>query len=117
YGVYVGHGSKIGAGLKFPHPTTIVIGRHVIIGNNARIFQQVTIGGLPKGRTGLLVRMGDNVTVFHGAKFIGTGCVGSNVVVGANGVVTKPFGDNVVLAGVPARVIRSLDVDISARQI
>jgi len=35
--------------------------------------------------------------------------LGNNVVVAAGAVVTKSFGDNVVLAGVPARVIRSVD--------
>ena len=34
--------------------------------------------------------------------------LGNNVVVASGAVVTKSFGDNVVLAGVPARVIRRL---------
>jgi maltose O-acetyltransferase len=35
--------------------------------------------------------------------------LGNNVVVAAGAVVTRSFGDNVVLAGVPARVIRTLE--------
>lgn len=35
--------------------------------------------------------------------------LGNNVVVASGAVVTKSFGDNVVLAGVPARVIRAID--------
>lgn len=35
--------------------------------------------------------------------------LGNNVVVAAGAVVTRSFGDNVVLAGVPARVIRMLE--------
>lgn len=34
--------------------------------------------------------------------------LGNNVVVGSGSVVTKSFGDNVVIAGNPARVIRTL---------
>ena len=34
--------------------------------------------------------------------------LGNNVVVGAGSVVTKSFGDNVVIAGNPAKVIREL---------
>lgn len=34
--------------------------------------------------------------------------LGNNVVVAAGAVVTRSFGDNVVLAGVPARVIRTI---------
>ncbi len=35
--------------------------------------------------------------------------LGNNVVVASGSVVTKSFGDNVLLAGAPARVIRNLD--------
>jgi maltose O-acetyltransferase len=35
--------------------------------------------------------------------------LGNNVVVASGAVVTKSFGDNVLLAGVPARVVRRLD--------
>lgn len=34
--------------------------------------------------------------------------LGDNVVVGSGAVVTKSFGDNVVLGGVPARVIKTI---------
>ena len=36
--------------------------------------------------------------------------LGDNVVVGAGAVVTKSFGDNVVLAGNPARIIKEIEV-------
>ena len=35
--------------------------------------------------------------------------IGNNVVVGVNSVVTKDIPDNCVVAGCPAKVIRSLD--------
>lgn len=44
--------------------------------------------------------IGDNVFIKEGVS------IGSNVVIGANSVVTKSFPDNVVVAGVPAIVIR-----------
>lgn len=54
------------------------------------------------------VTIGDNCWI-GGHATINPGVVlGDNVVVASGAVVTKSFGDNVVLAGVPARVIRTL---------
>lgn len=44
-----------------------------------------------------------------GAKIIGGIHVGNNVVVGANAVVCKDVPDNVVVGGVPAKVIKKVD--------
>lgn len=46
--------------------------------------------------------MGADVTVIGGVT------IGENVVVGAGSVVTKSFGDNVVIAGNPAKVIKTI---------
>jgi maltose O-acetyltransferase len=51
--------------------------------------------------------IGDNRWLGAGATVICGVTLGDNVVVGAGAVVTRSFGDNVVLAGVPARVIRT----------
>ena len=48
------------------------------------------------------VWIGDNVCIMPGVT------LGNNVIVGANAVVTKSFSDNVVIAGVPAKIIRYL---------
>jgi acetyltransferase-like isoleucine patch superfamily enzyme len=46
--------------------------------------------------------IGGNVTILPGV------ILGDNVTVGANSVVTKSFPANVVIAGVPAKIIREL---------
>lgn len=106
FGLYAEPTSAIGRGLRLPHPTSIVIGKGLRIGERCQLYQQVSIGAAPRDHDGLMPRIGDDVTVYPGAKFVGEGRVGDRVIVGANAVVTKPFGDDVVLAGIPARAIR-----------
>lgn len=54
------------------------------------------------------IKIGDNCWIGAGATIIGGVTLGDNVVVGAGAVVTKSFGDNVVLAGVPARITKTI---------
>jgi serine O-acetyltransferase len=51
-------------------------------------------------------RLGDDVFVGPGAAVFGAVELGDRVQVGANSVVTASFGDDVVIAGAPARVVR-----------
>lgn len=48
------------------------------------------------------VWIGDNVTILPGVT------LGNNVIVGANAVVTKSFPNNAVIAGCPAKMIKTL---------
>lgn len=55
------------------------------------------------------------ITIGHNA-WLGAGCIicpgvtlGDNVVVAAGAVVTKSFGDNVVLGGNPARILKEIE--------
>lgn len=57
---------------------------------------------------GFPVTIGDNCWIGGGAVICPGVTLGNNVVVGAGSVVTKSFGDNVVIAGNPAKVIREL---------
>lgn len=80
----------------------IFISDYVKIGENATIFQQVTIG-LKDYNHGLdqVPVIGDNVTIGAGAKVIGPIRIGNNVSIGANAVVTKDIPDNAVVVGNP----------------
>jgi len=61
-------------------------------GDFNRIAKNITIGDS--------CWIGDNVFIREGVS------IGNNVVIGANAVVTKSFPNNVVIAGVPAIIIR-----------
>ena len=110
YGIYIGKGASIGAGLRLPHPIGIVIGEAVTIGDNCTIYQQVTIGSSNIGdsRLGKQPRIGDNVVIFSGAKVLGDITIENDVVIGANSVVNNDLPSGGVYAGVPAKLIQSI---------
>lgn len=95
---------KIGGGLYFQHGfSTIVAAKE--IGENCKIFQQVTIGF--DGDEAPVI--GDCVTITAGAIVIGNVYVGDNSVVAAGAVVTRDVPANMIVAGVPAKVIKPVE--------
>ncbi len=104
YGIYIANGVSIGIGLKIPHPTGIIIGRDVSIGDNVMLYQQVTIGGKNQGdtRCGNVPRIGNNVIIYAGAKVLGNIHVADNCIVGAMSVLTHSTDENSIWAGIPA---------------
>ncbi|USS87132.1 sugar O-acetyltransferase [Fructilactobacillus cliffordii] len=58
---------------------------------------------------GAPITIGDNAWFGGGVTILPGVTLGNNVVVGAGSVVTKSFGDDVVIAGNPAQVIKQID--------
>lgn len=54
------------------------------------------------------IKVGNNVFIGYGAVILPGVTIADNVVIGARSVVTKDVPENSVVAGVPARVIKSL---------
>lgn len=95
--------ATIGEGPYIAHIGSIVIGHDAIIGRNASVHQGVTIGA--SGGGGKFPILGDRVYLGAGAKILGPVRIGSDVVVGANAVVTRDVPDKAVVAGAPANVL------------
>jgi serine O-acetyltransferase len=87
----------------------VVIHERAVIGRNVMIGPCATIGG-KSGLEGVPV-IGDDVLIGTGAKILGPVRVGSGSVIGANAVVVRDVPPRTVVAGVPARVIKS-DVNV-----
>jgi serine O-acetyltransferase len=108
-GCDVAYQAQIGPGLILYHPTGVVIGPHCRIGARARIMQGATIGSdavVVVDRDPGSPTIGDDVFIGPGAAIFGPVQLGDRVQVGANAVVNSSFRDDVVLGGVPARVVR-----------
>lgn len=105
-GIQIPYDTEIGKGFSIHHYSCIVIHGKSKIGENFNIRQGVTIGDVNKR----VPVIGNNVYVGAGAKIIGDIVIGNNVIIGANSVVTKNISDNCIVAGIPAKVIRKIEV-------
>lgn len=100
--------ADIGGGVYFYHGLGTVIGKNCRIGRRATICQNVTAGG---GRT----EIGDDVSIWAGAKVIGNVTVGDRAEIGANAVVVRDVPPDCVAVGVPAtRLIPKPPAEIGA---
>lgn len=80
------------------------IGDRVIIGQNTTIGRSLDPEDIPT--------IGNDVYISAGARIVGNIHVGNNVIIGANAVVCKDVKDNCIVAGVPAKVLRTVDESI-----
>lgn len=99
--------ANIGVGTIIYHPYGVVINSQSVIGKNATLRHNVTIGNLGNGKKGCPV-IGDRVNFGSGVAVIGPVVLGNNITIGVNSVVTKKFEmDNVILAGAPAKIVKN----------
>ena len=114
-GVQIGNNSGIGVRAEVYGPATI--GEAVMMGPEVIIYTRnhKHEAGMPFYRQGfeepVPVSIGNNVWIGRRAMFMPGSSVGSNVVVAAGAVVTGNFGDNVIIGGVPAKIIGKINAD------
>jgi len=108
YGLFINRNALIGIGLRLPHPTSIIIGDCVIIGENCTLYQNTTLGG---SRTGDVIignqpHLGNNCTVFAGGMVLGKVYLGDNCIVGANSLLLSDADENGIYIGSPAKKLK-----------
>jgi acetyltransferase-like isoleucine patch superfamily enzyme len=113
-----GYNIEVGENFFANYNLTILDVGRVKIGANAQIAPNVSIYTAghpvhPESRNtgyeyGIPITIGDNVWIGGSVTILPGVTIGSNVVIGAGSVVTKDLPDNVIAAGNPCRVIRTI---------
>ena len=111
--IYVGENFYANYNCTMLDVCEIHIGDNAMFGPNCQLLTPLhpldakeRISGLEYGAP---ITIGDNAWFGGGVTILPGVTLGDNVVVGAGAVVTKSFCDNVVLAGNPAKIIKTLD--------
>lgn len=102
---------------KIPlYPNLIRVGNNVHFASNVSFLTHDISHCVFRGKQGSVtqerigcIEIGDNVFVGSGTHILYNTKIGSNVIIGTCSVVTKDIPDNCVAAGVPAKVICSID--------
>lgn len=112
--------AEIEPGFLISHTVGLVIGGGTKIGLNCDVRQNVTFGGnfnKVDGNGRSQPWLEDNVSVGAGAVIVGPVRIGANSIIGANSVVTTDLPQNVIIAGIPGKVIKERWCEDSGRKL
>ena len=111
YNAVIPMSTEIGEGTEFAYGGIgVVLHERCKIGKFVTFGHQVTVGGRSR-RWGVPV-IEDRCVIGAGAKLLGPISIGTESVIGANAVVLEDVPPRTVVAGIPAKVVRT-DIDIA----
>ncbi len=111
FGVDIHPAASFGSGITFDHATSIVIGETARMGNNILVLHNVTLGGKGDQRGERHPIIEDDVVIGAGAKILGRVTIGRGAFIAAGGLVLQDVAPGTTVAGVPAKVIQSREIE------
>lgn len=115
--VNIGDDVSIGQNLHMISGGKLTVGNHVTFSGNVFIsnlnhsYEKLDVSALRQENIIKGVSVGDFCFVGYGACILPGTQLGKNVIVGANSVVCGKFPDYVVVAGVPAKIIKKYNFE------
>ena len=98
--------TKIGNGFTLFHGHGLIISGDTIIGKNVWVRHNTTIGNAKYNGGSPIIK--DNVQIGANSVVIGEITIGENAIIAAGSVVIKNVPKNTLVAGNPARIIKTL---------
>jgi acetyltransferase-like isoleucine patch superfamily enzyme len=114
-GLSIGSNSAIGQFAEFGAAGGIEIGNDVIMGSYISFhsenhnFSDTTKLIRDQGVTSKGIKLGNNIWVGAKVTFLDGSVIGNNCVIAAGAVVNGVFPDNVVIGGVPAKILKNIE--------
>jgi serine O-acetyltransferase len=104
-GVEIHPAAQIGRRVVIDHGMGVVIGETAEVGDDVLLYHGVTLGGRTSAKGKRHPSIGSGVMIGAGARLLGPITVGDRTQIGANAVVVRDVPRDVVVAGVPGRVL------------
>ena len=121
YNIFVGENFYANFNCTFLDVSTIEIGDNCMFAPNVQLYTATHPLHPVKRNSGLEyakpIKIGNNVWLGGGVIVTPGVTLGDNVVVGAGSIVTKSFPDNVVIAGNPARIIKTVEEELTEESL
>ncbi len=113
YAVDIHPAAVIGRGILLDHATGFVAGETTVIEDDVSILHEVTLGGTGKERGDRHPKIRSGVLIGAGAKILGNVEIGEGARVGASSVVLADVPPHVSVAGVPSKILGSIEDESS----
>ncbi|UOQ84706.1 sugar O-acetyltransferase [Gracilibacillus salinarum] len=111
--IHVGKNVFINSGCRFQDQGGITIGDGALIGHNV-VLATLNHNPDPKKRSNLRpapIKIGENVWIGANATVLPGVTIGDGAIIAAGAVVTKDVPANVVAGGLPAKVIKNIEIN------